>query len=254
MRLEGIGNLIVLVAGLLGVLSRGNGTYSGYIGIALVYGMRITQMLSWAVRSSTELAINMNSVERVLHYVDMADPEEPRDKKTVTPPPGWPNAGAVHFDKLCMRYRAGLELVLKDLDFKVSGGETVGICGRTGAGKSSLMLALFRMIEPASGCIRIDGVDISTVTLHTLRRCLSLVARTNTSRCVERVLTRCTHRAASSRSSRRTPCSSPARCALTWTQPTRRTRTTTSSGTRSRGRVCHIHPNVPNNSYDRVYL
>lgn len=175
LRLESIGNSIVLIAGLLGVFSKGSGIYSGYIGIALVYGMRITQMLSWAVRSSTELAINMNSVERIMHYVNHPDPEEPIGKKLVVPPSNWPAKGQVKFDKLCMRYRPGLELVLHDLDFTVQAGEKVGIVGRTGAGKSSLMLALFRMIEPASGAILIDGIDISTISLLDLRSRMSII-------------------------------------------------------------------------------
>lgn len=175
LRLQSIGNAVVLVAGLMGVFSKGTGVYSGLIGIALVYGMRITQMLSWAVRSSTELAINMNSVERILHYTDNPDPEEPRGKQLTVPPGSWPSAGKVQFSKLCMRYRPGLELVLHDLDFTVEAGEKVGIVGRTGAGKSSLMLALFRMIEPASGAIIIDGVDISTISLNTLRARMSII-------------------------------------------------------------------------------
>jgi len=138
LRLQSIGNAVVLVAGLMGVASKGSGIYSGLIGIALVYGMRITQMLSWAVRSSTELAINMNSVERILHYTDNPDPEEPLGKELTVPPTNWPSAGQVQFSKLCMRYRPGLELVLHDLDFTVGGGEKVGIVGRTGAGKSKL--------------------------------------------------------------------------------------------------------------------
>lgn len=175
LRLQSIGNAVVLVAGLMGVLSKGTGVYSGLIGIALVYGMRITQMLSWAVRSSTELAINMNSVERILHYTDNPDPEEPHGKQLTIPPTHWPSAGKVQFSKLCMRYRPGLKLVLHDLDFTVEGGEKVGIVGRTGAGKSSLMLALFRMIEPASGAILIDGVDISTISLNNLRARMSII-------------------------------------------------------------------------------
>ena len=139
MRLEGIGNCIVLVAGLLGIASKGSGVYSGLVGIALVYGMRITQLLSWAVRQSTELAVQMNSVERLLHYVNNADPEEKPSKVSsagrsapVQPPTGWPSRGRVEFCQLCMRYRPGLELVLRDLDFVVEGGTKVGICGRTG--------------------------------------------------------------------------------------------------------------------------
>ena len=115
----------------------------------------------------------MNSVERILHYVESADPE--KSGTSEEPPIGWPSCGEIRFEKLSMRYRSGLDLVLRDLDFTVAGGETVGICGRTGAGKSSLMLALFRMVEPASGCVRIDGVDTRTIRLQSLRRSLSLI-------------------------------------------------------------------------------
>ena len=121
--------------------------------------MRITGMLSWAVQSTTELSITMNSVERILHYVNDDDPEEPEGKKLVEPPSSWPHAGQIKFDRLSMRYREGLDLVLKNLTFTVEGGQRVGICGRTGAGKSSLLLALFRMVEPASG-----GIIVSSAT------------------------------------------------------------------------------------------
>ena len=197
-RLESIGNAIVLVAGLMGVASKGTGIYTGYIGIALIYGMRITGMLSWAVQSTTELSITMNSVERILHYVNDDDPEEPEGKKLVEPPSGWPNAGQIKFDRLSMRYREGLDLVLRGLTFTVEGGQRVGICGRTGAGKSSLLLALFRMVEPASGgiivstatsnrpvatlssdaercCHQIDGVDINQISLKNLRSRMSII-------------------------------------------------------------------------------
>lgn len=172
-RLECIGNLVVGVAGLLGVASAGSGTYAGFIGISLVYGMRVTGMLNWAVRSTTELATQMNCVERILHYVKTIEPEE--QENAVEPPPGWPRQGVVEFRKYSMRYRPGLDLVLKEVQCVVEAGEKVGICGRTGSGKSSLMLALFRMIEPASGSIIIDGVDISTISLKNLRMRLSII-------------------------------------------------------------------------------
>jgi ATP-binding cassette subfamily C (CFTR/MRP) protein 1 len=172
-RLECIGNVVVGVAGLLGVSSAGTGTYAGFIGISLVYGMRVTGMLNWAVRSTTELATQMNCVERILHYVKTVEPEE--KENSIEPPVGWPHAGVVEFKKYSMRYRPGLDLVLKEVDCVVEAGEKVGICGRTGSGKSSLMLALFRMVEPASGSIVIDGVDISTISLKALRSQISII-------------------------------------------------------------------------------
>ena len=74
-----------------------------------------------------------------------------------------------------MRYRPELELCLKDVSFVINGGERVGVCGRTGAGKSSLTLALFRILEASAGKIRIDGVDVSTIGLHALRSIISII-------------------------------------------------------------------------------
>ncbi len=74
-----------------------------------------------------------------------------------------------------MRYRPELELCLKDVSFKINGGERVGVCGRTGAGKSSLTLALFRILEASAGKISIDGVDVSTIGLHDLRSIVSII-------------------------------------------------------------------------------
>jgi len=74
-----------------------------------------------------------------------------------------------------MRYQPKLELCLKEVSFKVKGGERIGVCGRTGAGKSSLALALFRILEAANGRILIDGVDISTIGLHDLRSVVSII-------------------------------------------------------------------------------
>jgi ABC-type multidrug transport system fused ATPase/permease subunit len=74
-----------------------------------------------------------------------------------------------------MRYRPELDLCLKEVSFKIKGGERVGVCGRTGAGKSSLTLALFRILEAAAGRIYIDGVDVSSIGLHDLRGVVSII-------------------------------------------------------------------------------
>ncbi|KAG8225955.1 hypothetical protein J437_LFUL006184, partial [Ladona fulva] len=95
--------------------------------------------------------------------------EAPWEIKSTLVPKDWPADGRVEFNNYQVRYREGLDLVLKGIDFKVQGGEKIGIVGRTGAGKSSLTLSLFRIIEAAGGCIIIDGIDISKMGLHALR-------------------------------------------------------------------------------------
>ncbi|CAI5520236.1 unnamed protein product, partial [Closterium sp. Naga37s-1] len=84
--------------------------------------------------------------------------------------PGWPNEGAVRVEGLTVRYRPTLDPVLQDVSFQLLGGEKCGVVGRTGAGKSTLMLALFRLVQPSGGCILIDGVDTATISLTRLRR------------------------------------------------------------------------------------
>ncbi len=91
------------------------------------------------------------------------------------PDSDWPPEGAIDFQSYCTRYRPGLDLVLKDFTCQVKPGEKVGIVGRTGAGKSSLALALFRIIEAASGYIAIDGIRISDLGLHDLRSKLTII-------------------------------------------------------------------------------
>ena len=91
------------------------------------------------------------------------------------PAQDWPQEGAVDFQSFSTRYRPGLDLVLKDFTCSVKPGEKIGIVGRTGAGKSSLALALFRIIEAASGHISIDGIRISDLGLHGLRSKLTII-------------------------------------------------------------------------------
>lgn len=91
------------------------------------------------------------------------------------PPKDWPTKGAIDFDQLELRYRPGLDLVLKGLDWHIDSHEKVGVVGRTGAGKSSTTLALFRIVEPAGGKIVIDDIDISAIGLHDLRSRLAII-------------------------------------------------------------------------------
>lgn len=90
----------------------------------------------------------------------------------------WPTAGQITFDAVEMRYRPHLPLVLQDLSFEIQGGERVGCIGRTGSGKSSLLVVLFRIVEPSAGKVLVDGVDIAQVGLHRLRSSLSMIPQT----------------------------------------------------------------------------
>lgn len=101
----------------------------------------------------------MNAVERVVAYSrgDVVTPEAPHEIEDRKPDPSWPQKGAIEFKDIKMSYRPGLPMVLKGISIDVKGGEKVGVVGRTGAGKSSLMLALFRIVELNSGSITIDG-------------------------------------------------------------------------------------------------
>ena len=123
----------------------------------------------------TDLEIEMNAVERLDHYANNLAVEAPAIVPSNRPSPSWPSAGCIRFDDVQLRYRPELPLVLQGLSFEIRAGEKVGIVGRTGAGKSSIMVGLFRMVELSGGCISIDDVDISTIGLHDLRTKLAII-------------------------------------------------------------------------------
>jgi len=115
----------------------------------------------------------MNSTERIHYYGTQLEEEAPLH--TIDVRPSWPESGEIIFDNVQMRYRAGLPLVLKGLTMHVRGGERIGVVGRTGAGKSSIMSTLFRLVELSGGSITIDGLNISTIGLHDLRSRLAII-------------------------------------------------------------------------------
>ena len=119
------------------------------------YALQITQSLNWIVRQTVEVETNIVSVERVLEYANLPS-EAPDVIFKNRPHIGWPAQGAVSFKNYSTRYREGLDPVLKDISLDIKAHEKIGVVGRTGAGKSSLTLALFRIIEPTSGTIRQD--------------------------------------------------------------------------------------------------
>jgi ATP-binding cassette, subfamily C (CFTR/MRP), member 1 len=177
-RLDFIGSLISLFIAVLAIGSNGL-IPASFLALGLTYSFQMTTYLKFAVRMIATAEAQMNSVERVKYYIDNIDQEEDGtqkgpDGKSVVIPDDWPLEGAVVGTGVEMRYRDG-PLVLKGVDFSVQGGEKIGVAGRTGSGKSSLMIGLFRIQELASGTIFIDGIDIRTVPLRTLRSRLGII-------------------------------------------------------------------------------
>lgn len=171
-RLDGIGNLLVFTTGILVITSRFNVSPS-ISGLILSYILSIVQMIQFTVRQLAEVENAMNATERLHHYGTQLEEEAPLHLGDVRK--SWPEKGEMVFDNLQMRYRAGLPLVLQGLNMHVKGGERIGVVGRTGAGKSSIMSTLFRLVELSGGSITIDGVDISTIGLHELRSRLAII-------------------------------------------------------------------------------
>lgn len=175
-RLEFIGSIIILSAAgfaIVGVAT-GQGLSAGMVGLAMSYALQVTQLLNWIVRQTVEVETNIVSVERILEYANLPS-EAPEIIPTNRPSISWPPNGAVSFRDYSARYRPGLDLVLKNISLDIKAHEKVGVVGRTGAGKSSLTLALFRIIEPASGYISIDDLNTSTIGLLDLRRRLAII-------------------------------------------------------------------------------
>jgi ATP-binding cassette subfamily C (CFTR/MRP) protein 1 len=171
-RLDAVGYLMVFVTGILVVTSRFDVSPS-ISGLVLSYILAIVQMLQFTIRQLAEVENNMNATERVHYYGTQLEEEAPLQLSNVEP--SWPQEGRITFTDVEIRYRAGLPLVLRGLNMDVRGGERIGIVGRTGAGKSSIMSALFRITELSGGSIKIDGVDIATVGLHDLRSRLAII-------------------------------------------------------------------------------
>jgi ATP-binding cassette subfamily C (CFTR/MRP) protein 1 len=172
-RLEAIGATVTFTSAVFAVLQRGS-LDAGLAALSVTYAMNITSSLAWLVRTTTELENSMVSVERVLEYTELAV-EAPPIIPDMRPRADWPSAGEIELQDYSLRYREGLDLVLRGISLRIMPREKVGIVGRTGAGKSSFVLALFRLVEAAGGRILIDGVDISQIGLDDLRSRLAII-------------------------------------------------------------------------------
>lgn len=172
-RLEFLGYMIIFMTALFAVLARGN-INPGIIGLSISYSLTMTSVLSMLVRSSSDTETNIVSVERCLEY-NKIETEAPAIIESYRPDDSWPESGRIEFSNYSTQYRTGTGLVLRNISFKIKPGERVGVVGRTGAGKSSLTLALFRILEPVKGTITIDDLDISKMGLNDLRSKLTII-------------------------------------------------------------------------------
>lgn len=178
LRLDVLGGLM---GAFIGAVAVGTLPYNfipaGWLGLALSYSIEVTNFMKHGVRMIATIEAQMNSVERVLDYTANISPEAAEFCEENDPKSGdWPTKGEITISHASMRYREG-PLVLKNISLSVKGGEKIGICGRTGSGKSSLMSLLFRIceLEADGGKLFIDEVDTSIIGLSALRTNLSII-------------------------------------------------------------------------------
>ncbi|XP_077324820.1 ATP-binding cassette sub-family C member 9 isoform X1 [Lithobates pipiens] len=171
-RTDYLGACIVLTAAITSITS---GMNAGVVGLGLTYALTVTNYLNWVVRNLADLEVQIGAVKKVNSFLNIESEcyEGSMDPQQV--PDDWPKTGEIQISDLCVRYENNLKPVLKHVKAYIKPGQKVGICGRTGSGKSSLSLAFFRMVDIFDGKIIIDGIDISKLPLHTLRSRLSII-------------------------------------------------------------------------------
>ncbi|EKG15806.1 Putative ABC transporter protein [Macrophomina phaseolina MS6] len=172
-RVDVVGSMVSFFSGVFVLLSIGK-LDAGAAGLAMTYAVTFTDNVLWFVRLYAANEQNMNSVERIKEYLDV-EQEAPPVIEENRPPANWPSQGSVEFIGYSTRYRKDFDYVLKRITFKILPGEKVGVVGRTGAGKSSLALALFRALEAEEGKILVDDVDVGMIGLQDLRENIVMV-------------------------------------------------------------------------------
>ncbi|XP_078256552.1 ATP-binding cassette sub-family C member 12-like isoform X2 [Rhinoraja longicauda] len=165
---------LTLSVALFAVLSK-DAVSASNKGLALSYAIQVTGLFQMCIRMGIETESRFLSVERIMEYIQTSASETPRNAVKSDVPKNWPNCGAISFENYQMKYRADTPIVLKELNLSINAQENIGIVGRTGSGKSSLSMALFRLVEPVTGKILIDNVDIGTVGLEDLRSKISVI-------------------------------------------------------------------------------
>ena len=179
-RLEFMCNILVAALALCAVLLKlvlHSQQSLGNVGLSIVYAVNLTSQLGFLIRQIADVEAQMNGVERVLEYTTDLPAERMLEytDRDPAPPGDWPQKGCVTFAGVDLRYQRHLPLVLKEVSFAAEGGTKVGLVGRTGSGKSTTLLALFRLVEAEAGQILIDGVDIQRLRLEDVRSKLTII-------------------------------------------------------------------------------
>ncbi|KAM6464847.1 ATP-binding cassette sub-family C member 8 isoform 3-T3 [Liasis olivaceus] len=175
-RMEYIGACVVLIAAVASITSSlHNNLSSGLVGLGLTYALMVSNYLNWMVRNLADMELQLGAVKRLNGFIKT---EAENYEGLLSPaqiPQNWPDQGEIQIQNLSVRYDSTLKPVLKHVSAHISPGQKIGICGRTGSGKSSFSLAFFRMVDAFEGRIIIDGIDIAKLPLQTLRSRLSII-------------------------------------------------------------------------------
>ncbi|XP_031156163.1 ATP-binding cassette sub-family C member 9 isoform X1 [Sander lucioperca] len=175
-RTDYLGAVIVLTAAGAAIWSLRYGLHSGgLVGLGLTYALTVTNYLNWVVRNLADLEVQMAAVKKVNSFLGTESENYEGSMDASQVPENWPQNGEIKIQELCVRYDPMLKPVLKHVNMFIEPGQKVGICGRTGSGKSSLSLAFFNMVDIFEGKIVIDGIDICKLPLQTLRSRLSII-------------------------------------------------------------------------------
>ncbi|TRY79300.1 hypothetical protein TCAL_05131 [Tigriopus californicus] len=175
LRSEALGNIVVLVAALVAVAQR-NILTAGWVGLSITYALSVTETFNWVLQNGSKLEEQAVNLERIRETEEHAPLERPWQKPSADPKDRrWVKKGDIEFRNLTLAYDEHLEPVLKGINLSIKSGEKVGVCGRTGAGKSSLAVALLNLVDSWSGQMFLDGIDVRPLGLHSLRSQITMI-------------------------------------------------------------------------------
>ncbi|KAF9930863.1 hypothetical protein FBU30_011152 [Linnemannia zychae] len=172
-RVDIAGAMVAFTTGIL-ILQNYGRIEPGWAAMSLTYALMFTGTIVWLIRIYAQNEMNLNSVERVAEYMSLEE-EPPAIIEGSRPPASWPHAGEIVVDHLTMKYAPDAPAVIKDISFRIKAGEKIGVVGRTGSGKSTFAISLFRFMDPVGGTITIDGIDICKIGLQDLRSNLTII-------------------------------------------------------------------------------
>ncbi|KAH8816638.1 putative ATP-dependent bile acid permease [Xylogone sp. PMI_703] len=173
-RVGSISSLISALTGSFALWQLGS-INSGVVGLVLTYASTFTENVLWLVQLYAIIQQNFNSIVRLIEYIEVEQELSKPANPTFRPPAQWPSQGWVYFQGYSTKYAPNLEPILRSINFEARPGQRVAIVGRTGAGKSTVTLALIRALEASGGQIMIDGVDIAAISLEQLRQAVTVV-------------------------------------------------------------------------------